>query len=360
MADDQLEDEESKTEEPTHKRLEDALEKGQIINSKEVTNFFVLITFAGMLIWILPFAAKEYLQKLAGIIEHSGEVSFNKAMVGQVIVPYFNKTLLLLLPAFLLAIIAAIFSTFIQNAQFVFSTEKLAFDLSNISIFKGIDRLFSARSFVEFLKGLVKIVVIGIILYLIIRSDISQMLFYQDMPIQSILLELTNIIKHLLIAAVVVVAAIAALDYSYQRYEYYKSMRMSRYEVKQEFKQTQGNPEIKQKQRSLARERIKNQIKVVVPKADVIITNPEHYAVALQYDANKMAAPIVIAKGVDMVAQVIKELAKEADVPIVRDPPLARSLYKAIAINQAISVEHYQAVARVISYVYSLKRRKNG
>ena len=360
MADDQLEDKEAKTEEPTQKRLEEALEKGQVVNSKEVTTFFMLFTFAGVLIWLLPPLGKAYFVKLSELIVKSGTVTIDSGSVGLIMMSYINHSLLFLSPLFLLAIFSAIFSSFIQHGQFIMSNEQLMPDLSRLSISKGLERMFSMKSLFEFAKGIFKVTLVGMVVYLVIKSDIHSLLMYQDMSIDSIFKELLVLIKHILVAVVMIVAVLAGLDFAYQSYEHYKSLRMSKYELKQEFKQTEGNPEIKQKQKSIARERLKNQVRVSVPKADVIITNPEHYAVAIQYDAAQMEAPIVVAKGVDLLAQAIKEVAKESDVPIVRNPPLARSLYKQTPISHMIPTEHYQAVAKVISYVYSLKGKKHG
>lgn len=360
MADDELEDKEAKTEEPTQKKLDEAVEKGQVVNSKEVTTFFMLFTFSSVLIWLLPPLGKIYFAELSSLIEKSGTMNVDSGSVGIILITYINKALLFLSPLLLLSILAAIFSSFIQHGQFLMTTEPLMPDLSRLSIAKGVERLFSMKNLFEFVKGIFKVTLMGTVLYLIIKADIRSLLTYQDMSLAMIFLELFAIVKHLLVAVVIIVAVLAGLDFSYQSYEHHKSLRMSKYELKQEFKQTEGNPEIKQKQKSLARERLKNQVRVTVPTADVIITNPEHYAIAIKYDEGTMAAPIVVAKGVDLLAQAIKEVAKESDVPIVRNPPLARSLYKLAPVNHVIPVEHYQAVAKVISYVYSLKGKKNG
>jgi flagellar biosynthetic protein FlhB len=173
-----------------------------------------------------------------------------------------------------------------------------------------------------------------------------------------ILGHLKIIINHILMCVCVLMSVIATLDFFYQKYEHFTSLKMSKQEQKDEYKQMEGSPEVKQKLRALRREQAQRQIKQIVPKATVIITNPEHYAIALQYDKETMRAPIVIAKGLDLIAQKIKEIANDNRVPIVENPPLARILYKQVDINDEIPLEHYAAVAKIVSYVMSLEQKR--
>jgi flagellar biosynthetic protein FlhB len=350
------EDEESKTEEASSKRLDEALEKGQVINSKEVTSFFILFSCSIFLIWVLPFLLKNYSIHLKMLIEKSGEINLNLKTVAQILNITSKKTLLFLSPLFVVVVLLPIFSAFIQQGQFVFSLEQIAPKLSRISIQSGLQRLFSSRGVVELLKSLLKIMIIGFFIYLIIKADIKALTLYQDFTLGNIIIKLLDVIKHVLIFVSISMAIIAGLDYGYQRYQYFKSLRMSKQELKQEYKEVEGNPQIKQKIRSLQLNKSRKRMMANVPKADVVITNPTHFAVALSYSPEKSLAPIVVAKGQDMIAAEIRKLAEANNIHIVENKPLARELYK-VEIDSPIPAEHYETVAKIISYVYKLKNK---
>jgi flagellar biosynthetic protein FlhB len=192
---------------------------------------------------------------------------------------------------------------------------------------------------------------------MVILADVKELSQYQELAVAGILDQLYTMIKHILILMTIIMAAIAAIDYSYQSYEHHKDLKMTKQEVKDEHKQAEGNPEIKQKIRRLRREQSQKRIKITVPEATVIITNPEHYAIALKYDPNDIAAPICVAKGLDSIAKNIKEIAREHNIAIVENKPLARALYKDVNIDQEIPVEHFEEVAKIISYVMSLEEQ---
>ncbi len=355
------EDPESKTEEPSEKKLEEALEKGQVVNSKEVNNFIMLFFLTLVMIWIIPYTLNLSVASLEFFIQNSGNISLDQSMVGLVLKKICNKFLLYLSPLLVVVVTVSFLSSYIQHGEFVFAFEQLQPQLSRISLIEGFNRLFSTRSLMEFLKGLFKVSVVGIFLYLIINADVKELAQYQNLALAGILGQLQSMVNHILICVCIIVAFIAIGDYAYQRFKHYSSLRMTKQEQKEEYKQTEGNPEVKKKIKSLRREQAQKRIKQTVPKATVIITNPEHYAVALQYEQGKMQAPILIAKGLDLIAQRIKEIGEEHDIPIVENPPLARSIYKSVSINQEIPIEHYETVAKIISYVMALKmRRKNG
>ena len=351
------EDEESKTEEPSQKRLEEALEKGQVINSKEVTSFLMLFGSSIFLIWILPFTVTKYITNLSLLIEKAGQIDINLKTAAYILNISAKNALIFLGPLLFIVVILPIFSSFAQQGQFVFSMEQITPKLSRISLQSGFKRLFSFKSVLELIKSLLKISVIGFFIYLIIKSDIKALSLYQDLNISQILDKIATIVRHVLIFVIIVMAAIAGLDYGYQRYEYFKSLKMSKYEMKQEFKDTEGNPQIKQKIKSMQISKSRTRMMANVPKADVIITNPTHFAVALSYDPNKGYAPIVTAKGQDTIAAEIKKLAQQHDIPIVENKPLAQALYK-VNLDEPIPKEHFEAVAKIISYVYQLKNKK--
>lgn len=351
-------DQSSKTEEPSQKKIDDAIEKGQVVNSKEVTSFLMFLLLTLLAIWVVPTSMRFLTVKLKYFVENAGNISVDSGNTSILLIAIIGKTLLYVSPIFCVVIIATLFSSYAQHGEFIFTSEQMKFDLTKLSIMKGIKRIFSIKSLVEFIKGIFKITLVGAFVYLVILADIKELSQYQELSISGILGQLTTMIYHILILVTIIMAAIAALDYSYQKYDHHNQLKMTRQEVKDEYKQTEGNPEVKQKIRALRREQSQKRIKQTVPKATVIITNPEHYAVALKYDTSSYDAPICVSKGLDLIAQKIKEIAKEHNVPIVESPPLARALYKDVKIDNEIPVEHYEAVAKIISYVMSLEQKQ--
>ena len=360
MAEGDDQDKDAKTEDPTRKKLEDAIKKGQVVNSKEVTSFAMFLLLTIVTIWIIPYSLTKLGSKLRFFVENAGNIPMDQGMLYKLIPSIIESALIYLSPLFLIVFIAVIASSYFQHGQFVFSGESLIPKLSKISIIKGFGRIFSMKSFVEFLKGIFKIILIGVFVLLVILADVKELSQYQELSIDGILGQLFTMIKDIIILVTIIMAVIAALDFSYQSYEHFKELKMTKHEVKEEYKQAEGNPEIKQKLRRLRREQSQKRIKVTVPQATVVITNPEHYAVALKYDPKSIEAPICVAKGLDLIAQNIKKIAKEYDIPIVESPPLARALYKDVDYDQEIPVEHFEEVAKIISYVMSLKQKASG
>ncbi len=354
---DELEDQESKTEEPSQKRIEESIEKGQVVNSREVTSFIMLLSLSLITIFMLPYISNKIALNLKILLEQSGNIELNRPDITKLLYNLFNQVLFAIIPIFLFLICMIIFSSLIQHGQFIFAPDQIMPKYERISLSKGIERLFSLKSFMEFLKGIVKLSFTSIIIYIIVIDDIKIMPLYPSMSYSEIVLELFKIIKDIIIAITLIMAAIAIMDFSYQKYEHHKNMMMSRHELKEEYKQTEGSPEIKKKQKQLRSAQAKKRMMSNVPKADVIITNPEHYSIALEYKHGQMRAPILVAKGLDLVAMRIREIAKEHDIPIVENPPLARALYL-VELEHEIPMEHYEAVAKIISFVYKLKKKK--
>jgi flagellar biosynthetic protein FlhB len=358
MAEGDDQDKDAKTEDPSQKKLEDAVSKGQVVNSKEVTSFLLFLLLTLLAIWILPYTMNQIASRLRFFIENAGNIAVDQGMVGVILVGLMKKIMLYVAPVFLTVFIAAVFSSYMQHGEFIFTMETLQPQLSRISVIKGFSRIFSVKSFVEFLKGVFKIALVGTFVYLVILADVKDLSQYQELSIAGILDQLKTMIYDILMLVTIIMAAIAGVDFSYQKYDHYTNLKMTKQEVKDEHKQSEGNPEVKRKMRQLRHEQSQKQIKQSVPKATVVITNPEHYAVALQYEMHKMDAPVCVAKGLDLIAQKIKEIAGESDIPIVENPPLARMLYKDVKIDQEIPIEHFEAVAKVISYVLALNEKK--
>jgi flagellar biosynthesis protein FlhB len=350
-------DKDSKTEEPTSKKLEDAVKKGQVVNSKEVTSFAMLLLLTIVVIWIIPYSLTMLGSKLRFFIENAGNIPMDKGILGILISNIIENALIYLSPLFLIVFIAAISSSYFQHGEFVFSGESLIPKLSKLSIIKGFKRIVSMKSFVEFLKGIFKIGLVGTFVLLVILADVKEISQYQELSISGIINQLYTMIKDIIILVTIIMTVIAAIDFAYQSYEHYKELKMTKQEVKDEHKQAEGNPEIKQKLRRLRREQSQKRIRITVPEATVIITNPEHYAVALKYEPKSLEAPICVAKGLDLIAESIKEIAKEHNIPIVESPPLARALYKDVDFNEEIPVEHFEEVAKIISYIMSLEEK---
>jgi flagellar biosynthesis protein FlhB len=354
---DELEDKDSKTEDPTPKRLEESLEKGQVAQSKEVTSFIMLLTFALSLFYFIPFSANKIALSLKDIIEHSGSLNFTEQGFADIFKNAINKSLLYVVPLFLFLIIAIVMSSFMQIGQFIFAPDQIMPKPERISLKSGFGRLFSTKSLVEFLKGIFKVTLTGLIIYFVVMDDVKIMTLYPFMTDSLLIKEMFKVVKDILLSITVVMFVIASADLFYQKYEHFKNLKMSRKEVKDEHKQTDGNPEIKKKQRQQMMKLSRGRMLENVPKADVIITNPEHYSIALQYDPNTKRAPIIVAKGLDHLAMKIRKIADENDIPIIANPPLARALYL-VDLETEIPLDHYEAVAEVISYVYKLKNKK--
>ncbi len=358
MAEGEDQDQSSKTEEPSQKKLDEAVEKGQVVNSKEVTSFIMIFLLTVTAIWVLPYILSVIGGKLKFFVENSGVLEVDRGGVSILLVDLMKKILLYVSPIFFITIISAFASSYMQHGEFIFTSEQMQPKLSKISIIKGFSRIFSMKSFIEFLKGIFKITLVGAFVYLVILADVKEMSQYQELSIAGILNQLKIMIFDILILVTIIMAVIAAIDFAYQKYEHHNQLKMTKQEVKDEYKQTEGNPEVKQKIRALRREQSQRRIKQTVPNATVVITNPEHYAVALKYEINDFAAPVCVAKGLDLIAQKIKEIAKENKVPVVESPPLARALYKDVKIDEEIPVEHFEAVAKIISYVMSLEKEE--
>ncbi len=352
-------DESQKTEEPTHKRLQDALKRGQVVNSREVTSFLMLLVLTATLAWILPYAMGLTHEWFGRFITTPHDFTLDVGNLHQLMADIFLDMLLIFLLIVSAGFIAALVGSFIQHGL-VISGEPMKPKAEKISPLKGLKRMFSLKSVMEFVKGVFKITIIGTVAYIAAAPYLGFLKQLPNYDIADLMVYLDHVALRMMIGVCIVMAFIAGLDYLYQRYEYLKSLRMSHQEIKDEFKQMEGDPQVKAKIRQIRMERAQNRMMANVPEADVVITNPTHYAVALAYQTGAMGAPKVVAKGQDHIAMVIREIATEHDIPIVENPPLARGIFNAVELEDEIPTAYYQAVAEIISYVYRLKGKLPG
>ncbi|MHC2461329.1 flagellar biosynthesis protein FlhB [Bradyrhizobium embrapense] len=352
------EDTEDKTEDPTQKRLDEALEKGDVVKSQEVNTWFII---AGATLVLSTFSSSiggGILMPLRNLIANSWMIRTDGAGLLQLTQTLGYAVVAAIGVPFLMLALAAIAGNMIQH-QLVWSGEQLKPKFSKISPAAGFKRLFGKQAVANFLKGLFKLIALGVVMVMVLWPDRMRMESFLRVDPAELLPAITGMTVHLLAAVVAILAAVAIADYFFQYRTWYERHKMSLQEMKEEFKQSEGDPHVKGRIKQLRVQRAKKRMMAQVPKASVIITNPTHYSVALAYDRS-MSAPICVAKGVDNLAFRIREIAKEHDIPIVENVPLARALYATVDIDKEIPVEHYHAVAEIIGYVMRLRRGLSG
>ncbi len=348
------EDKEQKTESPTQKRIEDAHKEGQYPFSRELGHFFLFTALTIVVAASLPGMLTDARRLLVPFIAQPDLMAVDPAGNRAMFIHIIQESMVILMVPFLVAIVSAIAASMVQTGV-VWNAQGLMPKLNRISPLKGFGRIASMRSLVEFIKSLVKLTVVGIICWFALRSYIPQLNQLPGGDTAALLAFLSHAAVKLLIWISAAMFFIALADVLYQRFDFMKNLRMSKQEIRDEYKQQEGDPHIKQKLKQLRMERARNRMMAAVPKANVVITNPTHYAVALQYEGAAMSAPKVVAKGIDYLALTIRRIAEENDVAIVENAPLARALYAGVEVDEEIPYDHYKAVAEVISYVYRLK-----
>lgn len=349
-------DDESKTEEPSQKKIEDSIKRGEVAKSQELATFFVLASATVFVAFMSKGVASDLARSLAAFLDHADTMATDtRAMEGVALHLIVLVGGALALPA-LLFFVAGIGGNAIQH-RLLWTYEPLIPKLSKVSPLSGMKRIFSIDAVMQGVKGVAKILVVGAAIWIALSPEIVQL--QGIVAIDPLgLLEITRRASVRLMGAVLIVMAfIGGLDYLFQRHRWMKKLRMTREELKEEFKQTEGSPEIKGKIRQIRMARARKRMMAAVPTATVVVTNPTHFAVALKYDAG-MPAPKVVAKGMDDVALKIREIANLNDVPIVENPPLARALHASVDIDREVPEEHYRAVAEVIGFVMRLKEKR--
>ncbi|WP_349357529.1 flagellar biosynthesis protein FlhB [Stappia sp.] len=348
-------DDAEKTEDPTQKKLDDALKKGDVAKSQEVSTWFAMLGTGLVVAMLAPSAADGLHDALRGYLVHAHDIPVDGPALGELWQDTGTRLAAILALPLLLLLAMALIGNMIQH-NLVWSAERMKPKLNKISPLAGFKRLFSSESLVNFAKGLVKIAVVSGVMVAVLwphRAEIDTMIFRET----GVLLEETReLILQLIAAILAVMTVVAALDYLYQRNKWFEKQKMTQREVKEEYKQTEGDPLVKGKIRQLRMERSRKRMMAAVPEATVVVTNPTHYAVALKYEQG-MQAPICVAKGTDQIALKIREIARDNEVPVIENPPLARALHALLDIDQEVPEEQYRAVAEVIGFVYRMRER---
>lgn len=347
-----------KTEPATSKRRSDERKKGNIFKSREtltiismVGMFYAFKLWAPMLIDSLGDTFRYYI----GLMEMQTQISISDNM------DLFRKMALivavavgpLLLVSGLIAVVVTLFQT-----KLLVSFKALKPKMNRMSPLSGIKRMFSIRGVVELVKSVIKITILGVVVYTILKAEIPFMSRMMDINTESVMVMIGQTVLDIVNRAAIIFAFVALFDHYYQKWEYEKSIRMSKQEIKEEYKNIEGDPKIKAKIRERQQQAARKRMMQAVPSADVVIRNPTHYAVAIKYDAKEDRAPIVIAKGMDSLALKIIQIAEENGVVITENKPLARGLYDGVELEQEIPETFYRAVAEVLAFVYSLKNKK--
>lgn len=356
MAED--DDDASKTEEPTDKKLSQAKEEGQVAQSQEIKSWASFFAGAVLIVFLIPFIATSLLDPITFYITRAHEITVSEASLAILFERLLADMGLRILPLMIVFMVVGVVANVVQTGL-IWAPKKIMPKLDNISPKKGMKKVASTQSVVELLKTIFKMSLVGAVAAIVIIPVFVEV---ELMPAYDLfhLLELMYDVSVLLMIGVTsMMTIIAGIDYSYQRFTFMKQMRMTQQDVKDEHKQSEGDPLIKAKIRQLRMERARNRMMSSVPDADVVVTNPTHYACVLKYEQGSMQAPRLVAKGVDNLAFRIRTLAEDNEIPIVENPPLARALYASVEIDEEIPPEHYAAVAEIIGYVMKLKGQLN-
>jgi flagellar biosynthetic protein FlhB len=344
-----------RTEAPSSRRLEQAREEGNVPQSRELTAFLVLLAGTGAL-WMMS----DWFGTRAGGILRQGlsfgrEAAFAQDGMSRAFLSLSVEAMTMLAPLFLLVIAATLLTPFLLGS-WVFAPKALTLNFARLDPLKGFGRIFSVSGLGELVKGVLKSVLIGGVVFWVIWRREGELLALTLQPLETGMNSFMGLVFLGAMALLLGLAIIAALDVPFQLWQYYKRLRMTREEVRQENKELEGDPQLKARIRSQQREQARRRMMTQVPKADVVVTNPSHYAVALKYDSATMGAPQIVAKGINLVAARIREIAAEHQVPVLEAPPLARALYRHAEIGDQIPAQLYSAVAEVLAYVYQLRR----
>lgn len=352
-------EDEGRTEDPTDYKIRKAREEGRVAKSQELNGAIVLLLPVLALIAFAPSMINTFTELLRFYFTRSTTVDITDPTLIAAFFHYFVK---LVLPVTLTALIAGVVSNVLQNGGFIFSTKPITPQLGKVApnFAKFFSKaLFSAEGLFNLAKSLVKVAIIVLIAYISIRNELPKLVSMLNTGLWSAVVFIASMTSRLLLSASLFFLAVSIPDYIFQRRQFMESLKMSKQEVKEEYKQMEGDPLVKSRLRQRMQELLSQNMAVNVPKADVIITNPTHFAVAMQWDRATMRAPMLTAKGADELALRIKSIARDNNVPIIENKPLARALYAEVEIGDMIPDEYYQAIAVILAKVYALDSRKS-
>ncbi|MDE1159730.1 MAG: flagellar biosynthesis protein FlhB [Neorhizobium sp.] len=355
MSDDQ--DKDSKTEDPTDKKKRDAIEKGNTPSSAEVTLFGSTLAFYVYLVFFLPQNVSHLGEVLRDFFEHPEQWKVERSSDLVSLLTYLMmQSAAFLLPIAVLLMSFGVISSAAQNLPSAV-LERIRPQWSRVSPVKGFGRIYSLQGMVQFGKSLFKVIIVSVIMYYVLRSDFYASLDSMFADPQTIFGVMVRVTKKMVLVILGATFVVAVLDIAWTRYHWFSELKMTKQEIKDEMKQSQGDPMVKARQRSVARDRARRRMINSVPRATMIITNPTHYAIALRYVAEESEAPVVVAKGQDLIALRIREIAQEHNIPIFEDPPLARSMFAQVSVDSVIPPVFYKAVAELIHKVYASRRQ---
>ncbi|WP_299090108.1 flagellar biosynthesis protein FlhB [uncultured Metabacillus sp.] len=343
-----------KTEKATPRKKQDARKKGQVAKSADFNTALSLLAVFLSFLFIGAFMRDRILLMMKGTFQDYLLLELTDQNVHDFLLTMSYQAVIILAPIMAIALVAGILGNYLQ-VGFLFSTEVLQMKLNKLDPIEGFKRIYSIRAIVELCKSLLKISFVGFVTFAVIWFDMDNILRLSQLAIEQSFLFISTLTVKMGLFASAALLFLSFLDYLYQRYDHEKNLRMSKQDIKDEYKKSEGDPLIKSKIKQRQREMAMRRMMQDVPTADVVITNPTHYAIALKYDESKMDAPFVVAMGVDLIAQKIKEIAQSNDIMLVENRPLARALYEQVEIGQAIPEEFFQAVAEIIAYVYQAK-----
>ncbi len=354
MADER--DDAQKTEDPTDKRRADAKKKGDIAKSQEVPTFFILGA-AALAVWLVigPMAT-SLATDLRPFLARGHEIALDQGAILRLFRSVLWITFGALVIPLSMFMLAGVAGNVVQSMP-VFTFEKIKPSLQKISPLAGLKKLFGLQGLVNFTKGVAKLSFVAAVIIAIVYPQRGMLVELMQTGPLTALVTVKGLAITIIVTVVMIVAVISVFDFMFQKYEHTKRLKMTKQEIKDEHKQSEGDPLVKQRLRQVRMERAKGRMMAAVPEASVVIMNPTHYAIALQYESGTLGAPVCVAKGVDHLALTIREVAEEHGVPVVENAPLARALYATVEIDGEVPPEHYKAVAQVIGYVMQLKKR---
>lgn len=344
----------NRTEPATPKRREEARKKGQLAQSREVSSVLVLLCALAAFFFSGVHMFQGLSGLMRGVFQNIATLRLQQGSALVFLLEVFQQIFIILMPLMLAVAVAGVAANLFQ-VGFLFTLEPLTPKLSKLNPFSGIKRLLSLRSLAELAKSLLKVVFVGGVAFVMVKSELENIPALIHTDVSQTLSFFARVSFQIGFYTCLTLIVLAGLDYAFQRWQYEKSLRMTKQEVKDELKQREGDPAVKARIRSVQREMAQRRMMESVPNADVVITNPTKLAIALKYDAEKMMAPRVTAKGAGLVAERIKALAKENGVPLFEHKPLAQTLFKLVEIGGTIPASLYQAVAEILAYVYGLK-----